>query len=150
MIKILNITNQYLVLLLTTIILLIVGYADYITDPGLYFSPVYIFPIIFMALYKDMNKIFLFLTIILATGLWAHMDYIANYNGHIVLFILNILIRFFLFTLVGHLFHLVKTQYKKLNELKLKIDSNITTKKIPNKKINSILKKYDNNEKRKT
>ncbi len=117
MIQIGKLENRYLTLLITLAAILMNGYLDYLTGSEFSFSLFYLFPICFLALYKDTRLYSVFVAACVASLVWFIADYGTRQYSSFFFPVWNAFVRLNLFTAIGLLLVYLKDKDKKLHQV---------------------------------
>lgn len=113
---------KIILLFVTPVSVLVIGYIDYKTSPEISFSLFYLIPISLTALYNK-NKSFVILIILLAFILWLYADMDTKEYPNNYFHYWNAFVRLSIFTLVGLLFFNLKEKYNKLVNLNNELEN---------------------------
>jgi signal transduction histidine kinase len=115
MIVIRNIENKFVILFITLLIIIFIGFLDYLTGPELSFSFFYLFPISFIALYRNTSVVSVSISSVFASLLWFIAEYSSRDYSKLFFPIWNSFVRLLIFTTIGLLILYLKEKHKKLS-----------------------------------
>jgi len=117
MIQIGKLENSYLILLITLAAIFLIGYLDYLTGSEFSFSLFYLFPICFLALYKDTRLYSVIVAACVASFVWFIAEYETRQYSSFFFPVWNAFVRLNLFTAIGLLLVYLKEKDKKLHHV---------------------------------
>jgi class 3 adenylate cyclase len=110
-----KLTNQFLILTMTLVIVTCIGFVDYVTGYEMAFSIFYLLPISFLALYSGTRPPSIIIIAILSAFIWGASDILTNPTYSSIFFpIWNASVRLVTFLAIGLLLLNVKNKHKNL------------------------------------
>lgn len=113
--------NQSTVLSISLLVILLVGYVDYISGSELGFSFFYLVPIVLISLQRSTKMVSILIFTLLSSSLWFTAEFLTRDYSSIFFPIWNASIRFLIFTSIGILLHYMKEKDRELNQMNLKL-----------------------------
>jgi signal transduction histidine kinase len=106
--------NQHTSSLISFLLILVIGYFDFLTGAEMSFSIFYLIPILFLVIIKETSQTIIVLNAFLASLVWFLADYNLKEYSHNILPFWNSFVRFVIFVLVGQLALNLNRKHKKL------------------------------------
>ncbi len=121
MLKIGNVENRLIIILISFVSIIIIGGFDFFTGPEMSFSLFYLVPIILVALHKNANKSIILINSIFASAIWfLALIFVSKYSN-LYIQIWNSLVRFVIFETIGLLVFYLKDKEKKLTQINIEL-----------------------------
>jgi class 3 adenylate cyclase len=152
MIYIKKLNNQYYILGIILLIILGIGFLDYLTGYEISFSVFYLLPISLLALYRGTRKPTIIFTAIFSAIIWGTSELLTNNTySHLLILFWNSFVRLVFFLIVGLLLLMVKNKHKNLlasNQELVNLNNEVNIKKNEIETINQLLSSEKNRSER--
>jgi signal transduction histidine kinase len=106
--------NRHTSFLISFLLILIIGFFDYLTGAEMSFSIFYLIPILFLVIIKETSQTIIVLNALLASLVWFLADYNLKEYSNNFLPVWNSFVRFVIFVLVGQLALNLNRKHKNL------------------------------------
>jgi signal transduction histidine kinase len=124
MISIINIRNKFILSLISSVVIILIGILDWYTGYELTLSIFYLIPIILLAAYKNVNILQLFVNSLLSAVVWLIADTYANHMYSNFFYPLwETFARLVIYLIISILIYSLKKEHQKLLESNKKLHS---------------------------